>query len=153
MKFSILIIFTLVSINAFACPNINGSFYKCTTGDRVMDVMMGIHKAKLEIVQNGKDISATFMGKTTQIKIDETVEMENYSQSQRATIYSSVYSSCTNDILRIEEESKLVYDNGKIEHENSETDIYMKNKKIHMDIVQHQENGQDVKLNITCKRK
>lgn len=153
MKIKTLIIISLISMSAIACPDLNGSYYKCTTGDRVLDVMMGVNKAKLNVYQTGKDIIVDFLGEKTTLKVDETVELENYSESQKATIYSKVYSSCQNDILNIEEESKIVYDNGKIEQESSQTDAFIKNKKMHMNIVHQQDNGKEVKFNIVCKRK
>ena len=153
MKMIILVAVSLLSTNTFACPDFNGMFYKCTTGDVVMDVMMGVNKAKLIVTQTGKEISVDFLGKITTLKVDEIVEVENYSQSQQATIYSKIYSSCQNDILNIEEESKLVFDNGKVELESSQTDVFLKDNKIHLNILQHRDNGPDQKLNITCKRR
>lgn len=153
MKIVLILMIAILSLSTFACPDLNGSYYRCTTGDRVQDVLMGVNKARLKVVQNGKDISAIFMGKTTTIKVDEIVELENYSQRQRATIYSKAYSTCQNDILNIDEQSRIVYDSGKVENESSLTDIYMKIKKIHMDITQTNNNGDIRKLNIVCKRK
>ena len=141
------------SANSIACPDFSGVFYKCTTGDRVMDVVMGINRAKLNVTQVNKNITVDFLGKETTLKIDEIVEVENYSQSQRATIYSKVYSSCQNEVLTIEEDSRIVFDSGKVETESSITDVTLKNRKINMKIAQQANGGDTKKLNITCKKR
>lgn len=151
MKFIISLTIILASFNTMACPDLNGTFNKCTTGDRIQDVAMGINKAKLNVVQNGKSIEVDFLGKKTTLKVDETITIENYSQEQRATFYSTVSSFCQSDILNIEEESKIVFDNGKVEFETSKTEAYLRANKINLDIEQTR-NGRVTKLNIKCRK-
>lgn len=153
MKLLFAVIISTLSLGALACPNLSGSYYKCTTGDRIQDVAMGINKAKLDITQSGQNFSVDFLGKKMNLKVGETVNLTNYSQQQRATIYSQVYSFCQSTILSLEEQSKIVYDNGNVENEKSETDVYMNGGKIQMDILQHRANGRDVKLNIKCRKR
>lgn len=153
MKKILVLAVALLSFNSFACPDLNGNYFRCTTGDRVQDVLMGVNKARLKIVQNGDDIAAVFMGKTTTVKVGETVELENRSDRDRVTIYSKVFSTCQNDVLNIDEESRLVYDNGKVENESSVTDIYMQSSKIHMDIAQTTNDGTLRELSVNCRKR
>ncbi|MBD66705.1 MAG: hypothetical protein CME62_15965 [Halobacteriovoraceae bacterium] len=142
------------SVAAMACPNLNGQYNKCTTGNLALDLISGINKTELTLNQTGKNIEAEFMDIKTQVEVDQTTRTTTRVEDKKLTIHSEIFASCQKDSLFLDEDSELVYDNGKTSQSSTDTEIYLENSNQHivMDITES-ENGQRKNLKVTCTRK
>ena len=154
MKYTMsFILTTLTTTVVLACPNVNGSFNKCTTGDRIVDQLAGINRAVLEIEQNGNDVIGSFMGAQMDFIVGQTTNNTFRDDQERATITSTITASCDGQTMLVEEDSLITYDWGEVTTSQTETEITMidSNKKIKMDL-KTVENGQTNNLSVTCTR-